>query len=350
MGVFAGKVFGNRTMFGESISIIIDDYLSQEIEVINYLFESHFNYFGALFFGPALMINHMKKSEANVQRMWLSKSTMRNIALKSHLMSPYMTFQSTKSIEVGGEIYFTYGDERYFAERGYHDNFVDSRRPPYTYEELTEVGHCITNIFLNASSVLSAGKGVFSKWTASSGETISVSPVLVLPKHALVNDGRSSILLNYCMSSNSSDVALLPTGTAAMVNHGQRGRANVGVRWHSWAGGGKSSDVYESLSRVDATDKLLGSKSAPLYVEYYALRDISAGEELLLWYGSEWERSWKSYLEVLAKWLEVYGDDGDMALAPQFRHFIEVPSDMFPPSFNKTDFVVDETLLGLLGI
>ena len=300
---------------------------------MDYAFESHYDLYSAMFFGPALMLNHAPGKEASVVKRW-ARGVVPSpdaVSLRPFTNYPGVSFQTRSTLKPGTEVTFTYGNEAYFAERNvpfnFRENDTPSKPPSYSIEELSKVGHCLSDIYVNKSLIPMGGKGVFSNKSHVEGSTVSVSPVLVVPKHALEKAGRSSVLMNFCFSDIGTDLALLPLGTAALINHGVD--ANVGVRWYSW-------DGDETVTAQDVLSgnltALLRSSAAPLFLEYYALRPISEGEELLMNYGSEWDEAWSHYLSSMHDWTKLQGDRASFLDAPQFRHTISIPAGMFPPS------------------
>ncbi|CAE7853154.1 unnamed protein product, partial [Symbiodinium microadriaticum] len=141
-------------------------------------------------------------------------------------------------------------------------------------------GICLTDLYVGFSTISLGGRGVFTRIPLEENDLVSVSPVLVLPLHSVAED-ENSVLINYCFGTNNSDVAMLPTGLAGMMNHGGEEKANVEVFWFDW----DDRSVREVLDRVNIERDLINAPSAPLYFGYRALRPITPGEELLLSYG-----------------------------------------------------------------
>jgi hypothetical protein len=94
---------------------------------------------------------------------------------------------------------------------------------------------------------------------------------------------------------------------------------------------------------LDLNNDLLTTEETQLYLGYHATRDIAAGEELLLWYGREWEAAWAGYLEQLQAWLALHGEEGEgegegqgeshLLSAPLFRQPLGAPDGLFPDKF-----------------
>mmetsp|Transcript_15740 Transcript_15740/g.26270 ORF Transcript_15740/g.26270 Transcript_15740/m.26270 type:complete len:878 (+) Transcript_15740:104-2737(+) len=332
--VFVGTQVKVGKAIGQSEGLLIDDYLVQDLQLMDYAFESHYDLYSAVFFGPALMLNHAPEKEATIVKKW-NRGVVpppETVALRPFSNYLGVSFQARSKLKPGTEVTFMYGNEAYFAERNMHFNFRDddytATKPlSYSLDELDKVGHCLSDIYVNKSSIPMGGKGVFSAKTFEEGSTVSVSPVLVVPKHVLEKAGRSSVLFNYCFSDKGTDLAILPLGTAAMINHDSN--PNVGVRWYYWDGDEKKS-AHDILS--GNLTQLLRAPAAPLYLEYYATRLINDGEELKINYGSAWDDAWSQYVTDMTHWTEVYGDKANLLAAPQFRQPITIPRGMFPES------------------
>ena len=332
-GIFAGTSFSQSDEVGQSVGVLVDSYIIEDLKLADYVFTTQNDYYGIVYFGPAMSFNHRGVGESNVKiKEYEGVNRGEHVGIRPY--STYMdgSFSALSFIPPGQEITFTYGTDEYFAERkaDYHTRPSSSTINTYDINELESKGQCISNVYVGTSSVPMAGRGLFSSVSVEKGHVVIVSPVLVVPKHVLERAARSSVLLNYCISSKGTDVALLPMGLAGMINHGGPRRANVVMEWFSWDG----HNVTESLGRSNIERDLIGAPSAPLYFSYRALRPIAEGEELLLSYGQEWEQAWLRYTEAMSAWLAVYGDkSSDLTLAPQFRHPIGPPAGLFPQSF-----------------
>lgn len=197
--------------------------------------------------------------------------------------------------------------------------------------------YCLTNIEINSSLIPKAGKGVFAKKSFKKGDTITISPIYILPKHEILKTIGTSLLMNYCIVSSDmgSDVALLPATQIAMMNHGGKSYSNVQYQW------ALTNATLEMLS-WNLKD-LENEYNPPLDMMYIASRDIAAGEELLIDYGSAWEIEWKEYLINLEKWVENEYFNGFVLLnKPQFRSFITAPDNLFPSHWK--DICIGSTL------
>lgn len=159
------------------------------------------------------------------------------------------TVKPGKSLVAGQEIFTTYTEdyENWFADRGlvfqdknnqsvYKSNVVGKL---YDLSTLERVGHCLTDIAVNDSIKLPlAGKGIFAQRDFVVGDIVSISPVLLLPRVILEEEGNDlrNVLFNYCFGSSESNVLVLPFGLAGLMNHKPVGeQANVRVEWYTWS-------------------------------------------------------------------------------------------------------------------
>jgi hypothetical protein len=200
-------------------------------------------------------------------------------------------------------------------------------------EELKKTGHCLTDIRMKTSTITGADQGLFAVRSFSTGEVVSISPVLVMGKHILSRSDANSVLVNYALSVNGSDVSLIPFGRAGMANHGGSS-ANLRVEWYDWPS--RRSGGMPLILSEKTIEELESAPFAPLDVSYRALRDISEGEELTIDYGPAWEAAWSQYVKDLASWTDAM-KDAATALSelqqPVFRHTIGIDASMYPSSW-----------------
>ena len=250
-------------------------------------------------------------------------------------------------------MYTSYGDESWFKSR----QVELAPDLPVNEIPLSELqsgeAQCLSHLYVKESEIPMAGQGVFSKASYAEGDTVYVSPVLVLPKQQVRKHQDSNVLINYCISEEGSDAALLPIGLTGMLNHGGAG-SNVRMEWYS---AGEEEGERGEGGQTPAPSRLQlplrdleALPFAPLDVRYVATRDIPRGQELLLDYGAAWTRRWLDHLDRLLEW---NGDvewneeskenavDSPIALMPQFREPIGTPVGFFPEHF-KSDCIEGE--------
>lgn len=213
-----------------------------------------------------------------------------------------MTFYAHSNITVGEEIFSSYGGDDWFSGRGIeimsptHESQDNS--DSHTLQYLQENMYCMTNVFVGDSHLRMAGKGLFASKKFTKGEVIYVSPVLTLPTDEVVAASDDSVLVNYCIASANSRIALLPIGLGALTNHQSPKYANMDIDWLEDSF--DSEAVQKKLNKT--VDELLSSKYASLDIAYRATRDIDVGEELTISYGDEWATAWSNYLAALVQW------------------------------------------------
>lgn len=194
--------------------------------------------------------------------------------------------------------------------------------------------HCLTDIEVGLSRIPKAGRGIFAKKSFRQGEVITVSPMFILPRHEVERTVESSLLMNYCLVSNRTDVALLPATQIALMNHGGKFHSNVKMRWTGSPDPSVSAEAQHKL--LSWSPKSLENESnPPLSLFFIAEKDITVGEELLIDYGAEWERKWREYLTELQQWIESHSSSGlEILHKPQFRSFISAPEELFPSQWD----------------
>ena len=117
----------------------------------------------------------------------------------------------------------------------------------------------------------------------------------------VVSENQHQLLMNYCWGHAESTLLLCPyASVVGVMNHYQNTDSrinsktetpNVGVRW---APDGhmnhRSSLLQESLTTLGELTH------SGLALDYYALREIQPGEELVLDYGKSWLKSWEKHV------------------------------------------------------
>lgn len=342
-GVFAGKSYQKNDILFEGTTVLVSNDMSMQTMLAYYVFTDENEDYEIFVFGPTLLLNHADKETIDYRHVSYPvdpPSMLRLLPYSNHTPFQLLVENNPKQ---GDELFTNYGND-WFKDREIEREPVRKKEEPYTADELKELGHCLTDIYVAESDIPSAGKGVFAKKSFKKGEVVSISPVLVLPLHAVERENERSVLLNYCITAGNasspngtrSDVALLPLGLVGMINHGSGEMANVAMDWYLW-----SADQNIDRLNTWSVEDLEEAQAAPLDLQYIATRDIRAGEELLVSYGIEWERAWKNYLTRMLHWHEVMdllqdrGEDISSldVLPPQFRAPISAPPGMFPESF-----------------
>jgi hypothetical protein len=272
-------------------------------------------------FGTAMMYNH--KSPKTVSNFW-GTSEVPDESLPS--LVPFtkyidVNFLAVDDIYPGDEMFANYGPS-WFKDRDMADS--GAQVEPHisrSLEDLAASGHCLSDIYVASSTIPSAGRGVFASRAFSAGEVVSISPVLIMPRHLAERPEINTVIVNYVISANNTDVSILPIGHGAMINNGRAQGANVKLEWYEWAtrtsGGTPVALATRTIDQLDA------SPFSPLDVSYRATRDIAKGEEILLDYGPDWSAAWERYLVARA----------DPAAPALFRSPVGAPEGLFPDSW-----------------
>lgn len=152
--------------------------------------------------------------------------------------------------------------------------------------------------------VYQAGRGAFLTRAVTAESVVAPMPLIHIPDRKVLHmfdDGRldddgtlvhhvvhEQLLLNYCWGHADTTLLLCPYGVStSLINHSSE--PNVRLEWN------------EALSlRKEWFEQPLGewahSDTAGLVWNVVALRDMEAGEEVLLDYGDEWERAWEEHV------------------------------------------------------
>mmetsp|Transcript_36729 Transcript_36729/g.74838 ORF Transcript_36729/g.74838 Transcript_36729/m.74838 type:complete len:628 (+) Transcript_36729:126-2009(+) len=164
----------------------------------------------------------------------------------------------------------------------------DSRR---SIEWLEINGQCMGNMRAGRSTMPQAGTGAFATRRIKGGEVISPVPTLPITRESLLMDakGTQQLILNYVFGRKESSILLYPyASTVPFINHGGR---NTNARIQLSTAFGDINQDARKKSIDDATQ-------APLMLELVATRDIELGAEVLIDYGPDWMKAWKSHLST----------------------------------------------------
>mmetsp|Transcript_6974 Transcript_6974/g.13328 ORF Transcript_6974/g.13328 Transcript_6974/m.13328 type:complete len:473 (+) Transcript_6974:61-1479(+) len=334
-GIYAGRDFRQSELLEVSSSLLMKSAVIEEWQLYDYSFETESKDYEMHLFGSPAIIAH--REHGNVHHFWTQEE---NTDIPLVPPNPYtdfdtVSFYAETRIAQGEELLLSNGDmdiDLDAEEESLGIEYGEDDFAPHTIAELRRVGHCLSNVYVDESTISQAHDGLFTKNTVKKGDIVTISPMMVLPRHKVEKQNDNSLLINYCISRNDSDVALLPVGLAGMINHnnGDYGDvANLHMEWHSWdSPSGKTKVKWE-------TKPLEAAEFPPLYVKYVADRDIYAGEELTISYGSDWEAAWKEF-DAASRAVECSADSREESVEPQFRHYITAPEGFFPENFVST--------------
>lgn len=177
---------------------------------------------------------------------------------------------------------------------------------------LANNGLCVDYLRMGGSTILEAGRGVFSRISLTKDSIITPCPLIqmhhkVLEKKVVRKHSSSGhvevrqtdkLILNYCFGHEKSSVRLCPYGSAShLINHSIE-KANAKIRW-------SISPMMNSSRLMLSTEDLLSMKTpANLLFDIVATRDILPGEEIFMDYGPAWQNSWNQYQE---EWNAAFG-------------------------------------------
>jgi hypothetical protein len=336
-GVYAGRNFRQAELVEIATSVLMKSAMIEEWQIYDYSFETENKEYEMHLFGIPMMLAH--REYGNIHHFWAADETSEVPMIPPNPYTDYDTvsFYAQTAIARGEELLLSNGDADIDLDAEEDALGVEHGEDDYaahTMEELQRVGHCMTNVYIAESEISQAGQGLFTNIFVKKGAIVTISPMMVLPRHKVEKQNGNSLLINYCISQNTSDMALLPVGVAGMINHnnGVNGDvANLHMEWHSWASPGGRAKVKWEPTPLEAAE------FPPLYIKYIADRDIHAGEELTLSYGRDWEEAWSAYDEA-SRSVECAADGASEGASeePQFRHYITAPDGFFPSNFAST--------------
>lgn len=354
IGVFAGRKYNIDEKMVPGVSLVFPISKLGEMQLRTYVFSGlpTMTDMVAAEFGPAMLYNHHDRNNLKHHYMdnWtgddehVSMVVLPQLAtfqkFYAHSVYPVCSFSLIEDVQPGEELFNEYGGEPWFTGLGIEMLSPERNQSSYeSLEELEKVGYCLSNVYVDRSTIHGAGKGVFASRDIKSGEVIEVSPVLAIAANDAIHlSGVSSVLLNYCFAHTNLSIALMPIGTVGAINHGGA-LANVVYDLHFWGGDHTAENVL-----FKSPESLLESKFADLFFKYNASRDIAKGEELMIDYGASWESAWRAHGEKLEQFSMFE------APLPLFRHHIELRDGLFPSHWFADPFEeVESTKTDLTG-
>jgi len=223
-------------------------------------------------------------------------------------------------------------------------------------EWLHEHGYCLDNLHVGTSTLPLAGRGTFASRFLPQGSIVAPVPVMLLDNdksllmnnrkktddqgskgshHDNNNNGNSNkeeeeeeekwqLLLNYCFGHVNSSILLFPyspmvnlinhapptplsssSSAAALrtrikqINHdGNEVYANVGLRWSESSSSSSFTNNHHSQYSDSNSNNNNQEGEEQLLLEYFALRDIRKGEEIVFDYGYDWENAWNEHVTI----------------------------------------------------
>ena len=172
-------------------------------------------------------------------------------------------------------------------------------------EWLEENGACLDNIVSGVSSIPQAGRGAFATRSIKEGEPITTTPVITFDREELLlwetvekmDDGGmvmelfgKQLLFNYCYGHINSSLLLFPYApTVNFINHGSVEDSNAEIRW-------STSPYHHSEWLDEPLDDIKRRMKTGLMFDIIATRNLYRGDEILLYYGKDWEDSWNRHI------------------------------------------------------
>jgi hypothetical protein len=229
------------------------------------------------------------------------------------------------------ECTFSYGDWDFDKETE-----AELMKPERPVEWLNKHGWCIDHLRVADSNIPDAGRGAFARHSISAGTIVVPLPLQSFrDRSAFQQTQPEQLFTNYCLQPKDSKMIFYPYGPVFnLINHPDvsapkgsvRSQPNVYLQW--------SSSNMHHHSWLDMSYDEFWENTTPggLILEVVASRDIQAGEEILLDYGSAWEQAWKTHV---ATWqaprnAESYVYPADVDETEMLRTVKEQKTDPYP--------------------
>jgi hypothetical protein len=260
-------------------------------------------------------------------------------------VSDYHNFaaSASKDLEAGEVLLIDCNDDTQ-QENDNGDNLA--QKMAKSLDWLKANGVCVDDsLSVRQSTITGAGRGAFAKRFVAAGDVIATSPVLHMDRsqteivkqeyketnhkiplfrdHGIEYTSQvigQQLMLNYCYGHPDSNVLLLPLAPGVnFINHHHKS-PNAVIRW-STKFKGDDDDFRWLFDEMNAM-LLLELGAGELFVEFIALNDIQADDEIFIDYGDEYETAWKEHLSEEDE---------------PFRHEIGVPDGFYPDNWMKAD-------------
>ena len=327
-GIFAGRNFEEDELLLYSPSLIVLHGYSSRNQLDNYVFSTFESNFHVISLNYVCIVNHAE--EINVARYLHDSSGPTPSSIQAtipHIAYSAVDAKTVKPIRAGEELFLTYGGPTWFSQRYLGSvNYLDASQhetsiDPIMIETEPVLRHCISDVKAELSNLPLAGEGLFAQKSFVKGEIVSISPVLALSTSEWYVGRMETVLMNYCLTKVGSQVAFLPLGHLATINHASDHTANVAMAWFEWSPG----DLHRSFNM--SLSALLSASVASLDVQVMATRDIEVGEEITMNYGPAWLDAWSQYLAERIAWM-TSENSHDETTMPIFRNPITAPDSM----------------------
>jgi hypothetical protein len=213
--------------------------------------------------------------------------------------------------------------------------YQDYNRSVKDLKWLEEHGQCMDNIKVGKSIIPDAGRGAFATRYIPSGGLVSPAPLVhieeidnmvMFMEHVyneddhLVPNRRGEytwqLILNYCFAHHQSTLLLCPYGLlSSLINHSKE-NFNTKIQW-------SEDHRMRHPEWLEEPIEEWGSEyHTGLQIDFVATRDIEADEEILIDYGSLWQKAWDNHVK-------------------EFK-FEEYRSEHYRPAYELNELVFDD--------
>jgi hypothetical protein len=220
-GIFTAKALKAEELIERSPTLTFSNDFWSSWKLENYVFATEDKSRALVAFGMGMMYNSLPEEERNAYDAWTSDPVYCGPEITSaYSSSTDSSYYTKRDVEVGSELFISYGNH-WFEARSYvqiNSSTINMSALHRDLDYLKAHGVCMTHVYVSDSLIPLAGKGLFAKKRFYAGEVIYVSPVLLLPKHEVIDASNDSVLLNYCIAPLSEvDIAILPIGLSGNI-------------------------------------------------------------------------------------------------------------------------------------
>lgn len=357
-GVISGTQLLNETALEPLVTLSVPYDAVRYWSLANYVFAHEEEEQSLVVFGIGMLVNHL--SDPIMYHYWSEEEPAHSAESywTPSTMSSSVVYETLRDVKKGEELFISYGGDEWFTDREIplsketdRDNSNSAPAVLVGDEYLHEHAHCLTDVFVSESDKPMTFYGLFARRAFKKGEIVTVSPLLPLPAEEVEHLFDESVLMNYCISSPGSKVAMLPIGYAALMNHDQH--PNVKMDWFSWPShrppwAAENDTTYEFDEEVglgrdnlrkcleaDPAELIFESNFSSMDLQFVATRDIAPEEEITLDYGVNWINKWADYMSAsLSYHAQEEASEQDHSI---FRAFIEPPEGLFPHRWTYYD-------------
>ena len=158
---------------------------------------------------------------------------------------------------------------------------------------------CIDTLYVDKSTISSAGKGAFAKRSFDKGDVIAPMPITIIyDKDFLVNEEETSnqLILNYAFGHPQSSLLFVPMGLhTTYINHAPK-KSNINAKLVWTSSPYSHHTTLQQYTPSELTDP--NKRNMMMGFDIVATKPIEPDEEILIHYGTDWEKAWERHVQL----------------------------------------------------